>query len=96
YLAVGFGEELLFRGFLQLRCSVWLGEIKGLIVASVIMAFAHLPQKIFVMGTSSLQAVISATFLIPVSLLMGFFMLRTQNVFGPAILHTAMDLSNVL
>jgi membrane protease YdiL (CAAX protease family) len=96
YLPVGFGEELLFRGFLQLRCSAWLGEIKGLAVASVIMAFAHLPQRIFVTGANSLQAVISAMFLIPVSLLMGFLMLRTQNVLGPTVLHTIMDLTNLL
>ena len=96
YLAVGFGEELLFRGFLQLRCSDWLGETKGLAVASLLMAFAHLPQRIFVAGQNPVQAILSATFLIPISLLMGFLMLRTQNVLGPTVLHTMMDMSNIL
>ncbi len=96
FLAVGLGEELLFRGFLQLRFVAWLGELKGLIVASLVMAFIHLPQRLFVAGMDPLQAMISATLLIPVSLLLGFVMLRTQNVLGPTVLHTIMDLTNVL
>jgi len=96
FLAVGFGEELLFRGFLQIRCSAWLGEIKGLFAASALMAFAHLPQRIFVVGQSPAQAVLSATLLVPISLLMGFLMLRTQNVLGPAVFHTMLDLTNIL
>ena len=96
YLAVGFGEEFLFRGFVQLRCSDWLGETKGLAVASVLMAFAHLPQRIFVVGQNPIEAVFSAVLLIPISLLMGFLMLRTQNVLGPTVLHTMMGMTNIL
>jgi membrane protease YdiL (CAAX protease family) len=96
FLAVGFGDELLFRGFLQLRCSAWLGETKGLAVTSVLMAFVHLPQRIFVVGQNPIEAVFSATLLIPVSLLMGFLMLRTQNVLGPTVLHTMIDMINIL
>lgn len=96
YLAVGLGEELMFRGFLQLRCSIWLGEIKGLILASTIMALVHLPQRIFAVGLDPLQALGSAMSLIPFSLLMGFFMLRTRNILGPAVLHTIADWVSVL
>jgi len=96
YLAVGFGEELMFRGFLQIRCSTWLGETKGLILASTIMALAHIPQRIFAIGLDPLQALGSALSLIPFSLLMGFFMLRTQNISGPAVLHTITDWVSVL
>lgn len=96
FLAVGFGEELMFRGFLQLRCSIWLGEIKGLILASTIMALIHLPQRIFVVGLDSLQALGSAISLIPFSILMGFFMLRTRNISGPAVLHTIANWVSVL
>ena len=96
FLAVGLGEELMFRGFLQLRCSIWLGEIKGLVLASVIMAFVHLPQRIFVVGLDPLQAFGSAISLIPISTLMGFFMLRTRNILGPAVLHTIANWASVL
>jgi len=96
FLAVGFAEELLFRGFLQLRCSIWLGEIKGWILASTIMALIHIPQRIFVMGFNPLQALISSIFLIPFSLLMGFILLKTRSILGPTIIHTITDWINVL
>ncbi|MFQ6085065.1 MAG: CPBP family intramembrane glutamic endopeptidase [Candidatus Bathyarchaeia archaeon] len=91
YLAVGLGEELMFRGFLQLRCSIWLGEIRGWLLASVIMALIHLPQRIFVMRLELFQALGSALSLIPVSLLFGFIFLRTRNILGPALLHDVFD-----
>jgi len=96
FLAVGFGEELMFRGFLQLRCSIWLGEIKGLILASTIMALVHIPQRIFAVGLEPLSALVSAVSLMPISLLFGFFMLRTRNILGPAVLHTVIDWVSVL
>ena len=96
YLAVGLGEELMFRGFLQLRCSIWLGQIKGLILASTIMALIHIPQRVFAVGLDPLQALVSAVSLIPFSLLMGFFMLRTRNILGPSILHTIANWISVL
>jgi len=96
FLAVGFGEELLFRGFLQLRCSTWLGEIKGWILASTIMAFVHIPQRIFVMGFNPLQALVSSIILIPFSLLMGFILLKTRSILGPMVIHTITNWINVL
>jgi membrane protease YdiL (CAAX protease family) len=95
FLSVGFGEELLFRGFLLLRCSTWLGETRGLILASTIFAFVHLPQRIFALGLDPSQAIVSAIMLLPISLLLGYFMLRTRNVLGPALLHTVVNLISI-
>jgi len=91
FSAVGFGEELLFRGYLQIRCISWLGAVKGLVLASVIMAFMHLPQRMFAVGLDPLQAVASAVSLIPISLTLGYLMLRTKNTLGPAVMHTILD-----
>jgi membrane protease YdiL (CAAX protease family) len=91
FSAVGFGEELLFRGYLQIRCVSWLGAVKGLVLASVIMALIHLPQRMFAVGLDPLQAVASAVSLIPISLALGYLMLRTKNVLGPAIMHIILD-----
>jgi len=91
FLAVGFGEELLFRGYLQTRCVSWLGAVKGLVLASLIMAFMHLPQRLFAVGLDPVQAVASAASLIPFSLAAGFLMLRTKNTLGPAVMHTILD-----
>jgi membrane protease YdiL (CAAX protease family) len=91
FLAVGFGEELLFRGYLQTRCISWLGGLKGLVLASVIMALVHMPQRIFGVGFDPFQALASAVSLIPISLALGYLMLRTKNTLGPAIMHTILD-----
>lgn len=96
FLAVGFGEELLFRGFLQTRCVAWLGNLKGLVIASVIMAFAHLPQRMFAVGYDLPQALFSVVVLIPISLLMGLLFLRTQNIVGSGVFHTVIDLASML
>jgi len=96
YLAVGLGEELMFRGFLQLRCSNWLGEIRGFILASTIMALVHIPQRIFAVGLDPSAALVSALSLMPFSFLLGFFMLRTRNIVGPAVLHTVANWVSVL
>ncbi len=96
FAAVGFGEELLFRGYLQNRCVSWLGGMKGLVVASTVMAFIHVPQRMFAVGLDPIQAVLSAVALLPVSLALGFVMLRTKNIAGSTVLHTAVDwVSNI-
>jgi membrane protease YdiL (CAAX protease family) len=89
-LAVGFGEELTFRGFLQIRLSAWMGDIKGFILASGVMALGHIPTLLAV-GQSLPQAFLNAMLLMPISLTLGFLMLRTGNVIGPAVLHTVAD-----
>lgn len=94
-LAVGFGEELAFRGFLQVRLSIWLGDVKGFILASGVMALAHIPT-FFAMGQGLPQAFLSAMLLIPISLTLGFLMLRTGNVIGPAVLHAVVDWVSLL
>jgi membrane protease YdiL (CAAX protease family) len=91
FSAVGFGEELLFRGYLQTRCVSWLGAVKGLVLASLIMAFIHMPQRLFAQGLGPIQAIGSAATVIPFSLAAGFLMLRTKNTLGPAFMHTILD-----
>ncbi|MBE3115609.1 CPBP family intramembrane metalloprotease [Candidatus Bathyarchaeota archaeon] len=87
---------MLFRGYLQTRCVSWLGTVKGLVLASLIMAFIHLPQRLFAVGLAPVQALASAASLIPISLTLGFLFLRTKNLLGSTVLHTLIDwLSNI-
>ena len=39
YAFVGFGEEFLFRGYLQTRLVAWSGVARGWILAAVVMAW---------------------------------------------------------
>jgi membrane protease YdiL (CAAX protease family) len=96
YVAVGFGEELLFRGYLQHRCTAWLGEAAGLMFSSVIMAFAHVPQRLVVFGATPVEAFVNSALLLPVSVFLGLLFLKTQNVVGPSLFHTILDFANTL
>lgn len=91
FSTVGFAEEFMFRGYLQTRMIAWLGLWQGWVLSSLIHAFGHFFQRIGVMGMSPTDAVISCVTLIPLSLSMGFVMMRSENFVAPAIYHTFAD-----
>jgi membrane protease YdiL (CAAX protease family) len=91
FAAVGFWEEFGFRGYLQTRLCAWLGRWQGWLAASVMMALIHIPHRVMMSGFDATTAFLSAASLIPISLWMGFLMLRTDNIAAPAISHTFAD-----
>lgn len=96
FAVVGFSEEFIFRGYLQIRLMAWLGKNKGWIISSVLMVLMHLPQRIFVQGmtlTGAFTGILSVTFL---SLFLGHIMIKTENIFAPAIFHTLADWGNII
>lgn len=95
FLVVGISEEFGFRGYLQTRLVAWLGKGSGWIMASIIMALAHIVQRITIMGMSGTSAIIDSLTLIPISLLLGYIMLRTENIMAGALFHTFIDWSSV-
>ncbi|MBU1948773.1 MAG: CPBP family intramembrane metalloprotease, partial [Candidatus Eisenbacteria bacterium] len=84
---VGFTEEFAYRGYLQTRLIGWLGSYQGWILASVLMAMAHVGHRVGIEGMAAGEALLSAAALIPISLFLGFVMLRTQNIVAPGLLH---------
>jgi membrane protease YdiL (CAAX protease family) len=88
---VGWSEEFLFRGYLQSRLAAWFGNLRGWIVASIIMALSHIPQRYGVMGLALEDSVASSLQLLPNSFFAGYLMMRTQNVTVPAMYHTIAD-----
>jgi len=96
FAIVGFGEEFAFRGYLQTRLMAWLGQWQGWVVTSVLMALAHVVQRMTIIDLSPLEAVISSASLVPISLLMGYVMLRTENVVAPGLFHTFANWVNTL
>ena len=84
----GFGEEFLYRGYLQIRMMSWLGRWKGWVAASLVMALIHIMPRMLEQGMGPLDALVSAATLIPVSLFLGFVMLRTGNIVASGMLHT--------
>jgi membrane protease YdiL (CAAX protease family) len=88
YAIVGFSEEFAFRGLLQTRLASWLGRWWGWLLAAVLMALAHVVQRMTVWGLSPLEALLSSASLIPISLFQGYVLLRTENLVAPGLAHT--------
>jgi membrane protease YdiL (CAAX protease family) len=95
YSFVDFGEEFLFRGYLQTRLVAWSGMAHGWIFASVLMALVHFPDRLM-QGMGFFDSFVSCIHLIPVSLLMGFVMLQTGNLLASGLYHTFMNWVKVL
>jgi hypothetical protein len=79
YLVTGVPEEFLFRGLLQNVLTGWLGARPGLVIASVIFGFAHLPDLRYVV----LAAIAGLAY--------GWVYRRTQRITASAITHALVD-----
>jgi membrane protease YdiL (CAAX protease family) len=91
FIFVGFAEEIIFRGYFQSRLIAWLGTTKGCLITAIIFSFYHLPVNIFFQGMDFQSAFISCASLIPLSLMLGYIMIKTKNIMTVAILHTIID-----
>jgi membrane protease YdiL (CAAX protease family) len=79
YLVTGVPEEFLFRGLLQNLLTDWLGPRAGLVIASIIFGFAHLPDLRYVL----LAAIAGLAY--------GWVYLRTERITASAITHALVD-----
>jgi membrane protease YdiL (CAAX protease family) len=59
------------------------------------MALVHVSGRMMIGGLDVLTALLSSAMLITIGLLIGYTMLRTENVVAPAILHTVADWLNI-
>jgi hypothetical protein len=79
YLVTGVPEEFLFRGLLQNLLTGWLGARAGLVIASIVFGFAHLPDLRYVL----LAAIAGLAY--------GWVYQRTQRITASAITHALVD-----
>ncbi len=84
---VGLAEELIFRGYIQLRLSAWLGMRWGWIAASFAFALYHIPSRLLVEHVG--LAALAPSLLMPLlfGLLQGWILQKTNNIAGLAIYH---------
>lgn len=78
-LIAGVGEELLFRGVLQVGLAGWLGDAGALVVASVLFGVAH-----FITPAYFLLATVMGGYL-------GGLYFSTGNLLLPIVVHALYD-----
>jgi hypothetical protein len=88
---IGFSEEIIFRGFLQRRFLESMKPIYAIVLVAFLFSFVHL------LGSSiTLEIIFLAFQRMPVSLLFGYIMYRTDNIFSVGILHTICGLPKLI
>lgn len=87
FTIVGFSEEIIFRGYLQIRLIAWKGTNKALFLTAFIFSFFHF-SFLFIETMNVYAAFWGCLRLIPMSLLLGYIMIKTKNIVTTSILHT--------
>ena len=83
-----FYEELLIRGLFLKRYTALLGTAWGVILSALCYGFFFLGVQSAV-GPAPYGALI---IIVPLGLLYGFIMQRSDSIWGPVSIHTALDL----
>lgn len=90
-------EEFLFRGLLQTRLSLWLGDGWGLLLASLVFGLWHFGLNTGGDADAWLPALATCVLLqAPIGALLGFVYLRTRNLLAPSLLHVAINVAGQL
>ena len=94
FTIVGFGEEIVWRGYVQTRLIAYGGTFKGLVVTSLLFAVLwHFPSSYYKHSGVIIEAFANTLVIFPISLLLGYIMLRSHNIIPPAIFHLFLDWS---
>jgi membrane protease YdiL (CAAX protease family) len=88
-LGVGFSEETIFRGYLHVRFSIWLGR-RAWVLTAAIFAVWHVPQ-LLASGVPPAGMARHLVALFAWGLAYDWSMRRMGNVTGLALLHAIMN-----
>lgn len=86
-LLLGLGEETIFRGYVQLRLSSWLGKTPGWLAAAVLSALWQLPRLLSAVDTQMLLTQLGLA--LARGLVYGWMTQKYQHVLPAVMAHTA-------
>lgn len=87
YVIIGFGEEIVFRGYIQTRLVANSGPATGLGVTSLFYAVYNVPLGYFCYSGNISLALFYGFWRLSTGLLYGYTFQKTQNIFSSAIVH---------
>ena len=86
-LANGLMEELLFRGILIRRMTTVIGATGAIIVTAVVFTVMHSAASYM----NPAEVVVFQVILLPMALLLGFLVHKTDNIWGATLFHAGSD-----
>jgi hypothetical protein len=87
YVIIGFGEEIVFRGYIQTRLVANSGSAIGIGVTSLFYAAYNFPLGYFCFSGDVLLAAVYAVWRLSSGLLYGYTFHKTQNILSSTIVH---------
>ncbi len=82
-LVLGLAEEFVFRGYIQLRLTSWLGQIPGWLATSVLYTLWQLPRLLGSLSTTDL--LLQLAIALAQGLLCGWMMLKVRHILAPGM-----------
>jgi membrane protease YdiL (CAAX protease family) len=82
-MGVSLAEETIFRGYIQLRLSWWMGQWVGLALTAALFTLWHLPAWLNRVPVGMGLLLAGLTFV--QGLVLGWIMSKSQNVIAPAL-----------
>jgi membrane protease YdiL (CAAX protease family) len=90
-LGVGVSEEVIFRGYLQLRWAAWLSG-SGWIAVAAICTVWHVPAALASGGVDIAAVGANLSTVLAAALTFGLCMKLTGNIAGLAVVHAALNM----
>lgn len=87
YVIIAFGEELVFRGYIQTRLVANNGALVGFGAASLLYAFYNVPLGFFCYGGDIGLALVYGAWRISTGLVYGYIFHRSQSIVPSVIVH---------
>jgi membrane protease YdiL (CAAX protease family) len=92
-IGIALAEETIFRGYIQLRLTWWMGQTRGWLATSLLYALFRLPL-LFVSG-NLLATLFYLLIALGQGLVAGYIMRKTGHVLAPALYRAASIWMNV-
>jgi membrane protease YdiL (CAAX protease family) len=86
-LVVGFVEEFVFRGYIQLRLAGWLGDLWGWLATAVLYTLWQLPQRLLLGQTALPDIALQMGIALAFALTLGWIMRRSGSTLATGLYH---------